>query len=395
LLHFGSKCDYALAMSLIHADQTFALSAVIMVIVAFGLWAESRTWGQKLGGPLLLLAISMAAANAGLIPHKAAVYDGVASLLVPMAIPMLLMRADFRTIFAESGPMLLAFVLAAGATVAGCLVGAWVIDMGPLEAEIAGTVTASYIGGSMNFVATAEAVGIRDSSIYVAGLSADAVGAVFFLIALMLMPTIRFVRNALPSRFIGQEAGDSPADAAETFSQKTQPFSLSQVANGLAVSLVVCAISAAVTTLLNLDSLFILLVTALSLVVANFAKTVVAHVSAEFGLGTLFMYIFFACIGAGADLGEVLGAAFPILLFIMVMVLVHLCVLVAVGKLLKLDLAEVMIASNACILGPATAAALAASKGWQPLIAPGIMVGLLGYAIATFIGVAITALLNI
>jgi uncharacterized membrane protein len=167
------------------------------------------------------------------------------------------------------------------------------------------------------------------------------------------------------------------------------------VANGLAVSLVVCAISAAVTTLLNLDSLFILLVTALSLVVANFAKTVVAHVSAEFGLGTLFMYIFFACIGAGADLGEVLGAAFPILLFIMVMVLVHLCVLVAVGKLLKLDLAEVMIASNACILGPATAAALAASKGWQPLIAPGIMVGLLGYAIATFIGVAITALLNI
>ncbi len=365
-----------------------------MVIVAFGLWAEGRSWGQKLGGPLLLLAISMAAANAGLIPHKAAVYDGVAGLLVPMAIPLLLMRADFRTIFAESGPMLLAFVLAAGATVAGCLVGAWVIDMGPLEAEIAGTVTASYIGGSMNFVATAEAVGIRDSSIYVAGLSADAVGAVFFLIVLMLMPAVRFVRNALPSRFIGQEVGTAPAAAAEPFSRESKAFNLSQVANGLAVSLVVCAISAALTTLLNLDSLFILLVTVLSLVVANFAKTVVAHVSSEFGLGTLFMYIFFACIGAGADLGVVLGAALPILLFIIVMVLVHLCVLVVVGRLLKLDLAEVMIASNACILGPATAAALAASKGWQPLIAPGILVGLFGYAVATFIGVALTALLK-
>jgi uncharacterized membrane protein len=61
---------------------------------------------------------------------------------------------------------------------------------------------------------------------------------------------------------------------------------------------------------------------------------------------------------------------------------------------MKLDLAEVMIASNACILGPATAAALAASKGWRPLVTPGILVGLFGYAIATFIGVALTNLLR-
>ena len=60
------------------------------------------------------------------------------------------------------------------------------------------------------------------------------------------------------------------------------------------------------------------------------------------------MYIFFAVIGAGADLGEVLGAALPATLFIITMVLVHLALLLVVGKLLKLDLAEVMVASNAC-----------------------------------------------
>jgi uncharacterized membrane protein len=106
------------------------------------------------------------------------------------------------------------------------------------------------------------------------------------------------------------------------------------------------------------------------------------------------MYLFFVCIGAGANLADVLGAALPILLFIVVMVVVHLVLLVLAGKLLKLDLAEVMIASNACILGPAPAAALAASKGWQPLVAPGILVGMFGYAIATFIGVALAALLT-
>ena len=382
-------------MSLIGSDQTFALSAAIMVIVAFGLWAESHSWGQKLGGPLLLLAISMAASNLGLIPYSAPIFGTIASFLVPMAIPLLLMRADFRTIFAESGPMLIAFLVATAATVAGAFVGVWLIDLGPLEAEIAGTITSSYIGGSLNFVATAEAVGIKDSSIYVASLSADAVGAVIFLLLLMLMPAIRFVRTAMPSKFIGQETRANPLDPGITSTHEAKPFRLVNAATGLAASLVVCAVSAAITALLHIESLFILVVTALSLLVANFAKPVVSRVSSEFELGTLFMYVFFVAIGAGANLGEVLGAAMPIIAFIVVMVLVHLCLLVVVGKLLKLDLAEVVIASNACILGPAPAAALAASKGWQPLVAPGILVGIFGYAIATFIGVSLSALLGL
>jgi len=380
-------------MSLISADQTFALSAIIMAIVAFGLWAESQPWGQKLGGPLILLAISMALANLGVIPYTADIYDEIGGLLVPMAIPLLIMRADFRTILSESGPMFVTFLVATGATVIGAFAGVLLIDMGPLEAEIAGTVTASYIGGSLNYVATAEAVGLRESSIYVAGISADAVGAVFFLILLMLMPAIRFVRRALPSKFIGNEEALERQESLATPSE-APPFRLLPAATGLAVSLAVCAISAALTSWLEIGSLFILIVTGISLLVANFARPIVSRVSFEFELGTLFMYIFFVAIGAGANLADVMGAALPILQFIVVMVLVHLCVVVAVGRFMRLDLAEVMIASNACILGPAPAAALAASKGWRPLITPGILVGLFGYAIATFIGVAISALLQ-
>lgn len=380
-------------MPLIDAEQTFALSAVVMVITAFGMWAERTRWGQQLGGPLLLLAIGMLMANLGVIPHSAPLYDTVAGYLVPFAIPLLLLRADFRSIWAESGPMLGAFVIAAGATVTGAFAAVLLVDMGPLEPEIAGTITSSYIGGSLNFVATAEAVGIRDSSVYVAALSADAVGAVFFLLILMLLPTLRFVRVAMPSGFIDGTVESSAHPAAHA--PEPAPFDLARAANGLALSFVVCAISAWLTELLGIGSLFILVVTALSLLVANFAKPVVRRVASEFELGTLFMYLFFVCIGAGANLADVIGAALPILMFIVVMVVVHVFLLIVAGKLLKLDLAEVMIASNACILGPAPAAALAASKGWQPLVAPGILVGMFGYAIATFIGVTIAAVLGV
>jgi len=378
---------------LIDAQQTFALSAAIMTIVAFGLWAERQRWGQQLGGPLVLIAVAMAASNLGLIPYSAPLYGVIASFLVPLAIPLLLLRADFKTIFGETGGMLIAFLVATIATISGALVGALLLDLGEVEAQIVGTITSSYIGGSLNFVATAEAVGISDSSIYVAGLSADAVGAVFFLLLLMTLPTIRLVRTAMPSKYIGINRPPAPTEG-ETADPSGKPFSLSNAALGLAVSLSICALSFMIGKLLRIESIFILLVTALSLLVANFAKPVVNRVSNDFELGTLFMYIFFAVIGAGANLEEVVGAALPLVMFIVVLVLVHLCFLVVAGKIMKLDLAEVLIASNACILGPAPAAALAASKGWRPLVAPGILVGMFGYAIATFVGVALTAILG-
>ncbi|MDH5582818.1 MAG: DUF819 family protein, partial [Gammaproteobacteria bacterium] len=211
-------------MPLIDADRLFALSAVIMVIVAFGFWAERRPWGQRVGGPLILLGIAMACSNLGVIPYSAPVYDTVASVLVPMAIPLLLLRANFRTIFVESGPMLIAFLLAAAATVAGAFAGAALVNMGPLEAEIVGTITSSYIGGSLNFVATAEAVGIRDSSIYVASLSADAVGAVIFLLLLMSMPASGFLRKRLPSKFIDTELGVAKTGVGAADGHESKPF---------------------------------------------------------------------------------------------------------------------------------------------------------------------------
>ena len=380
-------------MSLVGAEQTFAIGAALTATVAVGIAAEKTRWGQAVGAPLLILLLSMILANVGVVPHTADTYDALAGLLVPLAIPMLLFRADLRMVVREAGPMLLTFVIAAAVTVAGALAGSWLIDLGELEGEIAGALTASYIGGSLNFVATAEAVGIRDSETYIVALTADTVGAVVFLAALMTLPAFAAVRRAMPSKFIVTESGSTAVAASES-KQVAAPFNLVFAVNGIALSLVVCALGQLIATLLDADNLFILIITALGLLVANLAKPLVAKVSSEFEIGTMFMYVFFAIIGVGANIADIIGPALPMLMFIVVMVAVHIGLMLVVGRILRLDLAEVMIASNACILGPAPAAALAASKGWRPLVTPGMLVGLFGYAIATFIGVALSKVLS-
>lgn len=375
-------------MPLIAADNTLPLLSALVVLVATGFAGEKTRWGRTLSAPLLILLGAMLLSNVGIIPYSAPMYGTVSSVIVPMAIPMLLLRADLKKVFAESGPMLLAFSVAVILTVVGAYVGAFLIDLGEYEAQITGVLAAGYIGGSVNFVATSQAVEFNDSSTYVATLSADAVGAILFLLLLMSLPALGFARRAMPSRFIDVEQNEAIDPNAHLASDDSS-FDLPKAINGLALSLVICAVGQGIVTLFNTPNLFIVIITMLALLVANFGKPLLKHVQAEFEIATFMMYVFFAVIGAGADLGQVLGAALPATLFLVVLILVHLGLLLLVGRLLRLDLAEAMVASNACILGPPTAAALAASRGWRELVMPGMLVGILGYSIGTFIGVGI------
>ncbi|MGE9291621.1 MAG: DUF819 family protein, partial [Puniceicoccales bacterium] len=99
-------------------------------------------------------------------------------------------------------------------------------------------------------------------------------------------------------------------------------------------------------------------------------------------------------IGLSADIGAVLRVAPILFVFLGVMLMVHLAVILIGGKFFRLDLREIVLASNANCGGPTTAAAMAISKNWTPMVAPIILCGTLGYAGANFIGIAIAWLLG-
>ena len=100
-------------MSLISADSTFQLAAALLGLTAFGFWAETTQLGRKISGPLVILALALVLSNIKLIPHAAPMYGSVGDVLVPLAIPMLLFRADLAMVLREIGPMLKAFVASA------------------------------------------------------------------------------------------------------------------------------------------------------------------------------------------------------------------------------------------------------------------------------------------
>lgn len=59
------------------------------------------------------------------------------------------------------------------------------------------------------------------------------------------------------------------------------------------------------------------------------------------------------------------------------------------GWIFRLPHRELYLASNANVGGPTTAAAMAQAKNWNSLVLPALLIGVLGYASATAIALAL------
>lgn len=106
-------------------------------------------------------------------------------------------------------------------------------------------------------------------------------------------------------------------------------------------------------------------------------------------IGTFLIYLFFVVIGIPASIPLIIENAPLLLVFVFIIVVVNLAVSLTAGKLLKYDLEEILLASNANVGGPTTAAAMAIAKGWKDLIGPILVVGTLGYIIGNYVGTAL------
>ena len=374
-----------MTLPLIGPEQDFALWAILLGLAAFGFWCERFAWGRKYSGVMLLITAAIVLANLRIIPTSAPAYDAVWTYLVPVAIPLLLFEADLRRIFRESGPTLVAFVIGSAAVVAGVLIGVALLDLGPNEPELGGIFTGTYTGGSLNFAAVADASGMRNGSQLAAAVAADNVATSLHFLLVLFLPGLPWLARRYPSRHMA-DAGPVPAPANP---HRVEDLDLAGLLAALASAFVLAAAGEALAQAAGRPHYAILVTTALTLLVATFMPRQVRCLSGYREAGNAMMFVFLASIGATADVWQLIAIGPVLFVFAAIIILVHMAVLFGVGRLLRLDLAELVTASAACIGGPSSAAALASAKGWRDLVTPAVLAGSLGYAVGSFVGITI------
>jgi uncharacterized membrane protein len=376
-------------MSLIPNDNIFALGAVLFGVAWLGFWIDTHPIGKKTSGVVWVLSIAMLLSNTGIIPLSSGAYDFVGGSLVPLAIPLLLLKGDLRKIFRESGGVMISFMIASAATVTGALVGFSMLDLGEIGPKVAGVYTGGWVGGAVNFLAVSQAVEMTPEEFTVA-ISASSVVSVLALLLLIVIPSVKAITRFFPE----YQANQTDARQELRNNSAATKFHLTHICGAIGLSFAICAFAGWLSALLEMAQYNILFITVVTIAVANSFPKTMQRLEGDFEVGMLLMYLFFVAVGASTDARAFLDDAVILFVFGMIIILVHLTIVLVGAKLLKIQLDEAIVASGAALVGPAVTAAIATSKGWKHLVTPGIMCGIFGYVIATFIGVSITALLN-
>ena len=381
-------------MLTINPENHLGIFAVIMVLAGASFLLEKTRLGRQLTGTVMVILAAILAANLGVIPHSAPVYDFIFTFIVPVLIPLFLFQADLRRLWREASRTTLAFLVATIGTVAGIVVAATLLDLSSLgagaplqesdrEAAIVGLFASTYIGGSVNYAALGEMTGLnQDRSFFSAATAADNLFSAVYLSLIALLPGVARLARFFPAH----PATSPPTEMSQT---TTPPVTAQSLCLAIACAGALVAVSDELVAYFNMGSYRYVTLTALTLVLATLLPAIRIWLAGAFELGVALSFAFFAAIAAGANLTAMVSVAPTLIVVVLILLSVHLTTLLFIGAFTRLTLPELLTASNAAILGATTAPAMAAAKGWRDQVTPGVLVGVLGYALGTFIGSAL------
>jgi len=372
-------------------DQPLQLAAVFVGVVLFSVWLDAHySWARKISPVVLILFLAGLLSNVGFVTDRSTFYDGLASFTVPFAVCLILFTVNLGDLKRTGGPLLAAFAIACIGTIIGVLSAGLLVNsqlarvLGDETWKLAGPFTGTYTGGSLNFFALWDGLEIGNPDLFAAANAVDNL-TLFPLFAMwVLIPG--WLGRYFP---VGERWGtiDAIDEAGREPEAPPELRILDLIALAFA-ALAIIVVSDLIKTrwIAGFMPSFptILIVTTLALALAQFRF--IGRLQGAFELGNLSFYLFFCAVGAMINVKMAIVLSPILFIYVMIMVVVHLVSVYGIGRLLRLDIRVLTIASAAAKTGPPSVVALANVHGWKTLVLPGVAMGLLGYAVGNYLG---------
>ena len=393
--------------TLISSENIWVLWAFITGWAAFSIYLEQKfEWGSKVSGAIIALIGALILSNLKVIPTESVVYDQVWTYVVPLAITLLLYQCNITKIWKESGKILVLFLVSAIGTMLGSTLGFLLLNKHiPELGQLAGMMTGSYIGGGANFAAMASAFDIPGDLVSAAVVSDNLLMALYFFV-LISIPSIAFFRQKFNHPHIEEveKVGIKEGETAASSYWKSKEVSLKDIGFCIGSAFIIVAISVSLAeflaSIIPTSNAFLkiintllgnqyLIITTVTMLCATLKSDFFGKLGGAQEIGTFLIYLFFVVIGVPASISSIINNSPLLLVFCLIVVLTNMFVTFGAAKLFNFNLEEAILASNACIGGPTTAAAMAVSKSWSKLIAPIMLIGTLGYVIGNYCGIIV------
>ncbi len=353
---------------------------------------------RKVGSIVICYIAGLLIGNFDILPQDVyPLQDMMTTITIPLALPLLLFSEDIRKWAGMAKQTLLSLILGLVSVVIMITAGFFIFrDIIPEAWKISGMLVGVYSGGTPNLAAIAEMLRVP-SEIYILTHTSDLVIGAFLLLFLLTVGQKFFLLFMKPYRHKdGEEIKNHTAGIMEEFESYEGIFrkeTFLPLLKALGISLLIFAAGGGVSFLfIEKYRMVAAILTITTLGILGSLLPQVNRIKKTFPLGMYFILVFSLVVASEADLGKMVGNGhsvvfLSIFLFILIAVMGSLLLHAIISRIFGIDADNFIITSVALSMSPPFVPVVAASLRNKAVVLPGLIIGIIGYAIGNYLGV--------
>lgn len=328
-----------------------------------------------------------------ILPHNwinKSIVQEVNNVIVPLGLVLMLFSTDIKRWIKLSFKMLFSYVLSLIGVVALAIVLFFAFGKGEDLAFVSGMTTGTYVGGTPNMVAVKIAFGI-DEKLYDQIFLCDAVASSVYLLFIMVFAQKLFslvLKKYVPLR--------TTANSIESKLDLSKPFL--KIPVGILLAVIVFAIPVLgwivfTGSIKNMSMVFVILSITVLGVALSFVSTI-RNNAWNFKTGDYLFSVFFTLLGTLTYFNDLVNLDSTFLLFTFTILFGSVFIHFILCKIFKIDTDTMIITSAAGIMSPPFIPAISNAIKNKDLMAPGIVVGIVGLALGNVLGIFVVEFLR-
>lgn len=375
----------------------------MLIVWAFQKWS----WAQKVGTVIMAYAVGIVLSLSNLTVFESgsaeaetmrSIQKWIMDCTVPLAIPLMLLGSDFR-MWAKSLPKtIIALVGGLFAVVVAVCSGFFVFRDCGIEnfSDLAAMMIGIYTGGTMNFAALGASLHI-DSTIMTCLLTIEML-ITFPLILFIVGGGYHLFRTLLPyeSKTVESDMTESAKitdveDYSGMLSGEILPKIIVALLLALAFVGVGVGLSYAVCGGIN-EMVVIVTVTTLA-ICASFCRKI-RELPKTFEMGMVLILMFSVVVASQFDFYMLRTTIVTLVYFVLFVLLVSILLHFIVCKIFKIEGDLFVVANIGLLCSPPFIPPVVGAMGNKKVLVSGLAIGLVGYAVGTYIGLALAYVLG-
>ena len=374
------------------------IAAPLLITLAY----QRSKFVQKAGTVIFAYAVGLALTLSGLVkmgnvPALESAQNIIMDISVPIAIPLMLVNCNFR-LWTRSLPKTMLALIGGLLSVTIAVIIAFFLfrnsGIGGLN-RISGLMMGIYTGGTLNFFALGSALRVDESVILL--VYAFEMLVTFPLIMFIVAGGYKLFRHLLPfpdeSLTLGADVDTD--GGVEDYSGLFARGTFGKTMLGLLFAVLFLAVAAGLSLLITgvlSEMVIILVITTLS-IIASFSEKI-RNLPKTFELGMIFILMFSVVVASKFDVSCLNSSALTLMCFVLTIMAITVALHLLLCRIFRISGDLFTVANIGLLCSPPFIPPVVAAMGNRKVLISGIIIGLVGYAVGTYLGVGMAYVLH-